>query len=179
MSAKPRMYIVAVFAIAFFSPLFGSERAQAQTAKPQQRLAAIQQQNALQQQQNAVQAALQQTTSLLQSSTRQSTNSQQFTFYNVINLQQQQSALQIAMQQTNALLQSSYRNNNGLNELALRQLNALQNVVQQSSNLQSAVPAQNGQLTSYQFNTLVQQQNALMGLLTAQAPPSPRGSYRK
>jgi hypothetical protein len=134
----------------------------------QQRLATLQQQNALQQQQNAVQTALQQTTSLLQSGRP-----------NLPNLQQQENALQIAIQQTNNLLQASFRYNSILSQMALQQLNTLQTVQQQSVTLQGQWPLATAQLTPFQLQILWQEQNSLLGLLTAQLPPTPRRTPRR
>lgn len=147
--------------------------ASAQSSRLQQRLASLQQQNALQQQQNAVQTALQQTTTLLQSAAYQQNGVPQ------LNFQPQQTALQMAIQQTNNLLQASFRRNSSLSQLALQQLNTLQTVNQQSIYLQSSILLPNGQLSTYQMQVLTQEQNSLTGLLTSQAPPAPRGMYRK
>jgi hypothetical protein len=148
--------------------LLGEGSATAQSTRQQQRLASLQQRNALQQQQDAVQTALQQTTSLLQIGRP-----------NLPNLQQQQNALQIAIQQTNALLQASFRTHSALSQMALQQLNTLQTVQQQTISLQGQWPLPNAQLSPFQLQILWQEQNSLLGLLTAQLPPPPRRISRR
>jgi multidrug efflux pump subunit AcrA (membrane-fusion protein) len=147
-------------------------------ARRPSRLSALQQQVALQQQQNAVQTAVQQTTFLLQSASQQNGMPQQADLPILINFQLQQSALQIALQQTTALQQASYGRDSSQGQTALRSLNALQTALQQTIALEGALPAQNGQLTPFQLQTLSQEQISLMGLLTS--PPSvPRSMSRK
>ncbi len=162
----------------------GPVRAQ---SRSQARLAALQQQNALQQQQTAVQTALQQTTSLLQTANQQTDATQpgaggatqQAGTPIQINLQQQVVSLQIALQQTTALLQVSFRQNSALSQSALRQINTLQNALQQTIAMQSTLSGANGQLTFFQQQTLSQEQTSLLGLLSSQAPPAPRRASRR
>jgi hypothetical protein len=131
----------------------------------------LQQQNALLQQQNAVQAAVQQTTALVQAASQLNEGVQSGVVPNLIGLQQQQSALEIALQKTSVLLQAGYRNNPALSALALRQQNTLQTAIQQTIALEGALPTPNSRPNAYQLQTLAQEQNSLMGLLTTQAPP--------
>jgi hypothetical protein len=159
------------------SALFGTGVSFAQPSRSQQRLNALQQQNALVQQQNAVQSALQQTAVLLQSAAYQTNGVPQ------LNFAPQENSLQMAIQQTNDLLQSSYRRNSSLSQLALQQLNTLQTVLQQSIYLQGTVAGSvsptGAQLSPFQVQLMLQEQNSLTGLLTNVAPPSPRGRYRR
>jgi multidrug efflux pump subunit AcrB len=78
---------------------------------------------------------------------------------------------------------ATVQQNGGLSQTALRQLNTLQTALQQTLTLQGLPPVQNGQLMpfqpAFQVRTLSQEQNGLMGLLTSQPPPSPRGMSRK
>ncbi len=160
--------------------LLAAGPASAQRPRRPSGLAVLQQQSAFQQQQNAVQTAVQQTTLLLQATSQQyaaslqvqNDLSQQVVTPYLVNLQLQQNALQIALQQTTALLQASVRRNSALSETALRQLQTLQNAVQRSMAVQSALARQNGQPTFFQLQTLSQEQAGLMGLLTSQPPAS-------
>jgi hypothetical protein len=178
-----RYQVVAVLLGAALAPLFTAGGAPAQSRKPQQRLSSLQQQNALQQQQSAVQAALQQTNSLLQTAFQSNRVLQLGGTPLPLNYQQQAIALQIALQQTNALLQASFRQNSALSQTALRQQNTLQTALQQTLALQGLMPVQNGQLVpflpAFQVQTLTQEQNSLMGLLTSQPPPLTRRMSRR
>ncbi len=180
-----RRCVAVLFAAALaLSPWAGA--AHAQSTGRQSRLSAMQQFNALQQQQSAVQTAVQQTTLALQNAYQQGVLSQEVqsgtappvSTASPVNLQQQQIAFQTALQQTTALLQVSYRQNTGLGQTALRQMNTLQNALQQSIALQSSLSMQNGQLTLAQLQTLSQEQANLMGLTTS-PPPLPGRVSRK
>src|SRR5262249_46503519 len=154
---------VAVLIVAALACFLSMGSALAQPPRRPSRLATLQRQNALQQQQNAMQTALQQTTALLQvanqqyaasqqllsgmSAVTQSELSQQLGPPNMINFQLQQSGLQVAMQQTTALLQASFQRNGALGQTALRQMNTLQLVSQDTATLQTSLSLQNGQLT--------------------------------
>jgi hypothetical protein len=158
---------VAVLFVAASVSLLSAGSAQAQASRRPSVLSVLQQQNALQQQQNAVQTAAQQTTALVQAAYQG--NAAQIAIY----FQQQQNALQIALQQATGLLQTSYRQNGALSKTALGQLNTLQTAQQQSLTLQNTLLSQGGLLTQPQLQILLQEQNALLGLLAVQ-PLSPQ-----
>jgi hypothetical protein len=173
-----RLCVVVLFA-AVPAPVLSAGAAHAQPPAGQSRLSALRQQNALQQQQSAVQTAVQQTNVLLQSAAQMNGVLQQVSTPNPVNLQQQESALQVALQRTTALLQASFRQNSALSQTALRQLNTLQAVQQQTAGLQRALSVPGGQLTPSQLQALVQEQSSLMGLLTSQPPLLPSRMSRK
>ena len=163
-------------ALAFLALAIIPSTAPAQTTSYSQRLAGLQQRNAFQQQQAAVQAAVQQTTALTQSAFRQGTYRPNGLPLPVVqplplNFLLQQAALENALQQTRALQQASLQRNPTLSRLALRPLNTLEAVQQQSLALQNALQIQNNLLTPGQLLQLSQEQPTVSQLLINQPIP--------
>jgi hypothetical protein len=91
-----------------------------------------------------------------------------------LNFLLQQAALQSALQQTRALQQASLQRNPTLSRLALRPLNTLEAVQQQSLALQNALQTQNNLLTPGQLLQLSQEQPTMAQQLISQPIPVPR-----
>ena len=163
-----KKHCVTVFIAATAGLLLAAWPVQAQTADP----GTLKLQNALNQQQNAVQTALQQTTALVQLG-RQA-GPPPYSIY----FQKQQYALQIALQQTIALKQASQGRSPSLHQLSVQQQFALQNALQQATIVQNSLSVQRTRLTPLQQQTLLQEQNNLMGLVSGSPPLSIRKTPR-